>query len=82
MRDGGLDYFGDGFAGPHVAEETEAVFVPVLHGEEGVLKGAAYGDNEVALVETGADEGAAHVSGAAEDLGGLVRLRPYIIVLL
>ena len=80
MRDGGLDYLGDGLAGSHVAEETEAVFVPVLHGGEGVFEGAADGDDEVALVETGADKGAAHVSRAAEDLGVLVGLYPYIML--
>jgi hypothetical protein len=53
---GRLNHFGDGLASPHVVEETEAVFVPVLHGSKGVFEGAAGGDDEVALVETGADE--------------------------
>jgi hypothetical protein len=68
MLDRFLDYFGDGFAGAHVAEGAEAVVVPALHGLEGVFEGAADGYDEVVLVQTGADEAAAHVSCAAEDL--------------
>jgi hypothetical protein len=63
------DYFRDRFSCSHVAEEAEAVFVPVLHRGEGVLEDAADGYDEVILVETGAYERAAHVPCAAEDLG-------------
>jgi hypothetical protein len=69
VRQRGGDNFGDRLAGSHVAEETEAVIVPALHAGERVFEDTANGDDEVALVETGADEGAAHVPCAAEDLG-------------
>ena len=42
--------------------------MPVLHGGEGILEDAADCYDEVAGVETGADEGTAHVACAAEDL--------------
>jgi hypothetical protein len=70
VRERGGDNFGDRLAGSHVAEETEAVFVPALHTGERVFEHATNGDDEIALVETGADKGAAHVPCATEDLGG------------
>ena len=69
VRQGGRDYFCDGLSSSYITEETEAVFVPVLHRGERVLKDAADGHDEVVLVEAGADERAAHVPCAAEDLG-------------
>ena len=68
IGDGEGNYFGDGLAGTNIAEGTETVFMPVLHGGEVVFEGSAYGEDEVVLVETGTDEAAAHVSCAAEDL--------------
>jgi hypothetical protein len=66
----GGDHFFDGFSRTYVAEETEAVVVPVLHAGKRVLEDAADGYDEVTMVETGADQRVAHVSCAAEDLGG------------
>ncbi len=44
--------------------------MPVLHAAEGIDVGLADGDDEVAVVEGAAGEGAADVAGCAEDLGG------------
>jgi len=68
VRERGGDNFGDRLAGSHVAEETEAVFMPALHARERVFEDTANGDDEVALIETGAHKGAPHVPRAAEDL--------------
>jgi hypothetical protein len=68
VRERGGDNFGDRLAGSHVAEETEAVFMPALHAGERVFEDTANGNDEVALVETGAHKGAAHVPRTAEDL--------------
>lgn len=70
--DSSLDDFADRFAGADVTESAETIFVPVLHGLEGVFEDAADCDDEVVLVEAVADETTAHVPCATEDLEVLV----------
>lgn len=63
-----LDHSVDGFAHPDVAEQAQAVLVPVLHLGHCVLGRPAYRDDSVAVGERAFDKGAAHVSRGTEDL--------------